>query len=60
MQGKKPSFDRFCWADLARLGAAALLLTCGWATRSAAQQEGQKTFSSAEEASQALHRCRSE
>lgn len=54
MQGKKLSFDRFCWADLVRLGAAALLLTCGWATRSVAQQNGPKTFSSAEDASQAL------
>jgi hypothetical protein len=54
MRGNKLSFDRFCWADLVRLGAAAILLTFGWAARSIAQQEGQKTFSSAEEASQAL------
>jgi hypothetical protein len=54
MRGKKLSFDRFRWTDLVRLGVAALFLTCGLATRSLAQQAGQKTFSSAEEASQAL------
>jgi hypothetical protein len=54
MRREKLSFDRFRWADLVRLGAAAILLTGGLAARSTAQQEGQKTFSSAEEASQAL------
>src|SRR5580698_4868597 len=54
MRGKKPSFDKSRWADLVRLAAATLLLTCGWVTHSVAQQDGPKTFSSAEEASQAL------
>jgi hypothetical protein len=46
--------DRSHWADAARLAAVAILLTGGFAARAMAQQSGQKTFSSAEEASQAL------
>ncbi len=44
----------FRTARFAQWAAAALLLTACWPTRSMAQQQGQKTFSSAEEASQAL------
>ena len=45
---------RFRWTDVTKWTAAAILLTAAFAARSAAQQDGQKTFSSAEEASQAL------
>jgi hypothetical protein len=43
----------FSWGDLARVGAAVILLACQ-PVRSVAQEKGQKTFSSAEDASQAL------
>jgi hypothetical protein len=42
------------WAHLPKLAAAAILLASGFAGRSMAQQQGQKTFSSAEQASSAL------
>ena len=48
------NFDRFHWADLPKLAAVAILLTVWFPTRSMAQQPGQKTFSSPEDASQAL------
>ncbi len=54
MQRAKLNFDRFHWADLSKLVAVAVLLTGCFPTRSLAQQQGQKTFSSAEEASHAL------
>lgn len=54
MQPTKVSFDRFQWANLLKLAAAAILLAGCFPARSMAQQPGQKTFSSAEEASQAL------
>jgi hypothetical protein len=44
----------FQTARFVKWAAAAVLLTACWPTRSIAQQQGQKTFSSAEEASQAL------
>ncbi|MGB2676453.1 MAG: DUF2950 domain-containing protein [Candidatus Acidiferrum sp.] len=54
MQRAKLNFDKFHWAKLSKLAAVAVLLTACFATRSMAQQQGQKTFSSAEEASHAL------
>ena len=54
MHRSKLSFDKFRWSGVVRLGAVALLLSCGFATRSVAQQQDQKTFSTAEEASNAL------
>jgi len=42
------------WSHLPKLAAVAILLTAGFPARSMAQQQGQKTFSSAEEASNAL------
>ena len=44
----------FQTARFVKWAAAAVLLTACWPTRSIAQQQGQKTFSSAEEASAAL------
>jgi hypothetical protein len=46
--------DKFHWTDLPKLVAVAILLTVWFPTRSMAQQPGQKTFSSPEDASQAL------
>ncbi|MGA2358117.1 MAG: DUF2950 domain-containing protein, partial [Terriglobales bacterium] len=46
--------DKFHWANLPKLAVVAILLTVCFPTRSTAQQPGQKTFSSAEEASNAL------
>lgn len=54
MHRSKLSFDKFRWAGVVRLTAVALLLSGGFATRSMAQQQGQKTFSTAEDASNAL------
>ena len=57
MQRTKMKFGEFHWANLPKFAAAAVLLTALTAcfpTRSTAQQQGQKTFSSAEEASKAL------
>jgi hypothetical protein len=48
------NFDRFHWGNLPKLAAAAIVLTVCLPTGSMAQQPGQKTFSSAEGASQAL------
>jgi Protein of unknown function (DUF2950) len=45
---------KFHWANLSKLAAVAVLLTGCLPCRSMAQQPGQKTFSSAEEASNAL------
>ena len=44
----------FHWANLPKLAVAAILLTACFSGRSVAQQPGQKTFSSAEDASTAL------
>lgn len=49
----KRNAKKFQWADATKW-TAAILLTGALAARSMAQQDGQKTFSSAEEASQAL------
>jgi DUF2950 family protein len=49
-----PNFDRLHWANLPKLGAVAMVLTVCLSAGSMAQQPGQKTFSSADEASQAL------
>ena len=54
MQRAKLNFDKFRWANLAEVAAAVVLLTGCLASPSAAQQPGQKTFSSAEDASTAL------
>jgi hypothetical protein len=54
MQRTNLNFGRFDWASLPKLAAAVILLTGCFAIRSGAQQPGQKTFSSAEEASTAL------
>lgn len=46
--------DKFSWADIPRLAGLAILMMGCFSLRSVAQQPGQKTFSSAEEASGAL------
>ena len=46
--------NKFLWANLAKLAAAAVLLTPCLAPRATAQQHGQKTFPSAEAASRSL------
>ena len=48
------TFNKFHWANLARVAAVAILLTGCYLTLSMAQQPGQKAFSSAEEATYAL------
>jgi Protein of unknown function (DUF2950) len=53
MRGKLDS-DRFYWSNFSKLAGAAILLAVCFPTGSMAQQRGQKTFSSAEEASKAL------
>jgi len=54
MRRTKLNFDKFHGANLAKLAAVAILLTACLPARSLAQQPGQKTFSSPEEASNAL------
>jgi len=54
MRRAKLNFGRFDWADLLGTAVVVVLLTGCFAAPSAAQQAGQKTFSSAEEASKAL------
>ena len=59
MRRTKLNFDKFQWAhlskaNLAKLAAVAMLVTVCFPRHSMAQQPGQKTFSSAEDASQAL------
>jgi hypothetical protein len=53
MQRMKPN-GKFHWTNLPKLAAVAILLLACSPTRSMAQQQGQKTFSSPEEASKAL------
>jgi hypothetical protein len=48
------SFEKTGWANLSKLAAVVVLLTGSFSARCIAQQQGQKTFSSAEEASKAL------
>jgi hypothetical protein len=54
MQRTNLSFGKSSWASLPKLAAVAILLMGCIPARSTAQQAGQKTFSSAEEASHAL------
>src|ERR1019366_5137876 len=54
MRRTKLNFDKFQWANLPRIAAVAILLAGCFPTRSMAQQQGQTTFSSAEDASNAL------
>ena len=54
MRRTKLDSDKFHWANLSKLAVVAMLLTVCVPTRSIAQQPGQKTFSSAEEATNAL------
>jgi hypothetical protein len=50
----KLNFDKFHWGNVPRVAAVSILLTVCFATRSMAQQPGQKTFASPEDASNAL------
>lgn len=54
MRGTKLNYVSFHWAHLSKLAAVAILLAGCSAARSQAQQRGQKTFASAEEASKAF------
>jgi hypothetical protein len=54
MRRTKLNFDKFHWANLPKLAVVGILLAACVPTRSMAQQPGQKTFSSAEDASNAL------
>jgi len=57
MQRMKLNFDKFRGANLPKLAAVAILLTGCLPIRSMAQQRGQKTFSSAEDAANALFKA---
>jgi hypothetical protein len=54
MRRVKLNFDRFDWADLLGAAAVVVLLAGCFASPGAAQQAGQRKFSSAEEAGKAL------
>ena len=54
MRRTKLNFDKFYWAHLPKLAAVAMILTVCFPVLSMAQQPGQKTFSSPEDASKAL------
>src|SRR5271166_5561615 len=54
MRRMKLNFDKFHWANLTKFAAVAILLAGCFPTRCMAQQQGQKTFSSPEDASNAL------
>ena len=54
MERMKLQCGKYCLANISRFAAGAILLTGFLATRSFAQQPGQKTFPSAEAASKAL------
>ncbi len=54
MRRTKPNFGKCHWANLPKLAVVAILLAACFPARSMAQQQGQKTFSSPEEASNAL------
>src|SRR5579863_9864175 len=54
MQRTKSNFDKFDWAVLPKWAAVAVLLAGCFPARSLAQQSGQKTFRSPQEAATAL------
>jgi hypothetical protein len=54
MRRIKLNFHQFHWANISKLAAVVILLAGCFCIRSIAQQPGQKTFPSAEEASNAL------
>jgi hypothetical protein len=54
MHRTKLNFDKFSWANLFRIAAIAILLAACFPTLTMAQQHGQKTFLSPEDASKAL------
>jgi len=54
MRRTKLDLDKFHWVNLSKLAAVAIFLTVCVSTPSRAQQPGQKTFSSPEDASNAL------
>ena len=54
MRRTKLNFDKFHWANLSKLAAVAILFAACFPARSMPQQPGQKTFSSPEDASNAL------
>lgn len=54
MRRTKLNFDKFHWADLPKYAVVAVLLTAFFTTHSMARQRDQKTFSSAEDACNAL------
>jgi hypothetical protein len=54
MRRMKPNFEKFDVADFLKIAAVAILVLACFAAGVAAQQRGQKTFSSPEEASAAL------
>jgi Protein of unknown function (DUF2950) len=54
MRRTKLNFDKFDWTNLVGMASVGILLAGGFPARSMGQQQGQKTFSSAEEASNAL------
>ena len=54
MRRTKPNLSKFDWADFLKMAALGVLLLAGFSAGSAAQQKGQKTFSSPEEASKAV------
>ena len=54
MQRTTLNLGKLYWGNLPKLGAVAIALTMCLPTRSMAQQPGQKTFSSPEDASHAL------
>ena len=54
MQRTKLNFDKFDWTNLLEMAAVGILLAGGFPVSSVGQQPGQKTFSSPENASNAL------
>src|SRR5260370_2211905 len=54
MRRTKLQYGKYCWATLSKLAAAAIFMTGCVPSRSLAQQPGQRTFSSPEEAANAL------
>ncbi len=54
MRRTKLQYGKYCWATLSKLAAAAIFMTGCVPSRSLAQQPGQRTFSSPQEAANAL------